>query len=231
MRRRAARIRALFLRRVSPLEVPPHVQVRTRPGRPLVRENSWYLKPRARALLGTLNLLGWSIWLILVGPVLTSLAWSISVWVVQREWIEADGIRGVANFIATDLPLGLAFCLAFLLWAGVRAWSQRRLKVARRIAQRVAAAQGLEADAATKLGPPSDAQEAHSQATLKAPLPAPLPAPLQASVDQAYAQQCLVCHHHPGGELKDVEPVQLQPVLPMRSTALKDRVKAPFKPE
>lgn len=137
----ADRIRSLFVRRVSPLEVPQHVKVRTRPGRPLIREYSWHLKPRVRALLGTVNVLIWAVWLLLLGVVMTSLAWSIGVWMLQHEWIEAEGIRGLARFVENELPLGLGFCLVFLLWASVRAWSMRRLKVARRLAQRVAADQ------------------------------------------------------------------------------------------
>ena len=202
----AGRIRSLFVRRVSPLEVPQHVKVRTRPGRPLIREYSWHLKPRVRALLGTVNVLIWAVWLLLLGVVMTSLAWSIGVWMLQHEWIEAEGIRGLARFVENELPLGLGFCLVFLLWASVRAWSMRRIKVARRLAQRVAA-------------DPAGAAPGE---------PAPSPTTdLDGQLKRAFVHQCLVCHHHAGGDLQSVEVRELRQAPPLRGTPLKDRFRPP----
>jgi poly-beta-1,6-N-acetyl-D-glucosamine biosynthesis protein PgaD len=200
----AGRIRSLFLRRVSPLEVPAHVRVRTRPGRPLIREYSWHLKPRVRALLGTINVLVWAVWLLLLGVVMTSLAWSIGVWMLQHEWIEAQGIRGLSRFVKNDLPVGLAFCVVFLVWASVRAWSTRRIKVARRRAQRVAADQAPPATAAN--------------------VPSPTTA-WDAQLQQACAQQCLVCHHQAGGDLASVDVRELRPSPPLRGMPLKGRLR------
>lgn len=193
------RIKKLFVRRVSPLSVPSHIKVRTRPGRPLIRENSWRLDSRARALLNTVNLIGWTIWIALFGLVLTSLAWSAGVWYVRREWVEAEGIRGLARFIENDLPMGISFCLVFLLWAMVRAMVVHRSSALRHQAERMA----LNANpvlVSKALEPPEEVWRASRQA------------------------QCLLCHHDAHGGLSGVEPVVLTASPPQLKTGLKDRL-------
>lgn len=193
------RIKKLFVRRVSPLSVPSHIQVRTRPGRPLIRENSWRLDRRARALLNMVNLIGWTIWIALFGLVLTSLAWSAGVWFVRREWVEADGIRGLARFIENDLPVGVSFCLVFLLWAMARAMVMHRTSEARHLAERPKLEMRTDMDP-QKLETPQDVWWASQQ------------------------EQCLLCHHDPQGELSDVEHLKLTASPPALKTELKDRL-------
>lgn len=199
------RIKNLFVRRVSPLSVPSHIKVRTRPGRPLIRENSWRLDRRARALLTTVNLLGWTIWMVLFGLVLTSLAWSMGIWFVRREWVEAEGIRGLARFIKSDLPIGLAFCLLFLLWAMVRAV----------VIQRNKAAQVL-----------SDIRRVEMNSEMD---PQPLAPPLDAWREGQEAQ-CLLCHHDAHGALSAVDHLKLTVSSPVLKTGLKDRLASQAQP-
>jgi poly-beta-1,6-N-acetyl-D-glucosamine biosynthesis protein PgaD len=193
------RIQKLFVRRVSPLSVPAHIKVRTRPGRPLIRENSWHLDRRARALLTTVNLIGWTIWLVLFGLVLTSLAWSAGVWLVHREWIEAEGIRGLTRFIQKDLPVGVSFCIVFLLWAIVRAWVLSRKKVARLQSE----SPNLEMHIKRELHEKDQPQDVWQT---------------------GQKTQCLLCHHDEQGVLNAVETVHL-PVMPTaQKLGLKDRL-------
>jgi poly-beta-1,6-N-acetyl-D-glucosamine biosynthesis protein PgaD len=197
--KKIVRIQKLFVRRVSPLSVPSHIKVRTRPGRPLIRENSWRLDRRARALLTTVNLLGWTIWLVLFGLVLTSLAWSVGVWFVRREWVEAEGIRGLTRFIENDLPVGVSFCVVFLLWAMLRSMVLSNNKVARRQAVRI----NLEMNAKTE------------------------PHELDRSRDvwrTAQQAQCLLCHHDEQGALNAVETLKLSELPPAQKLGLKDRL-------
>lgn len=193
------RMRTLFVRRASPLSVPSHIQVQTRPGRPLIREYSWRLNRRARVVLNTVNLLGWTLWLILFGLILTALAWSAGVWFVQREWVEADGIRGLGQFVQNDLPVGISICLIFLAWSTVRVLVIRRQKVARRRAERAMSDQWSE-------GSLTKFEQAH-EALLR-----------------AKQVQCLICHHDASGVLITVDPVNLTVAPTGSSAGLRDRV-------
>lgn len=123
-----ARIRRLGLRRATSLSMPAHVRVRTRPGRALVQENSWKLRPAGRTLISTVTLLGWTLWLLLFGLMLSAMAWTLGVWYVTNEWNEFRGFKGLSLFIENDWPIGIAFCLVFGLWATVRALVMRRIK-------------------------------------------------------------------------------------------------------
>jgi poly-beta-1,6-N-acetyl-D-glucosamine biosynthesis protein PgaD len=199
--KKIVRFQNLFVRRVSPLSVPSHIKVRTRPGRPLIRENSWRLDRRARALITTVNLLGWTLWFVLFGLVLTSLAWSAGVWLVRREWVEAEGIRGLFLFLENDLPVGVTFCGVFLLWVKVRSVVMRRNQDARLLAKH------------TETAKPTETAKAE----------------LEASTDEwlsAQQVQCLVCHHDDQGELKAVVKQNLSTPQKAQEVGLKDRLVA-----
>jgi poly-beta-1,6-N-acetyl-D-glucosamine biosynthesis protein PgaD len=121
-----ARLRRLIRRRATPLQLPTHIRVRTRPGRALIQENSWKLRRGALTVLATVTVVGWALWIILFGAMLSAIAWTLGVWYFTSQWDELQGFNGLAAFIEEDWPTGIAFCGVFLAWAMLRTWARSR---------------------------------------------------------------------------------------------------------
>lgn len=121
-----ARLRRLIRRRATPLQLPTHIRVRTRPGRAFIQENSWKLRRGALTVLATVTVVGWALWIILFGAMLSAIAWTLGVWYFTSQWDELQGFNGLAAFIEEDWPTGIAFCGVFLAWAALRTWARSR---------------------------------------------------------------------------------------------------------
>jgi hypothetical protein len=73
-------------------------------------------------VLTTATMLGWALWIILFGAMLSAIAWTLGVWYFTSQWDELRGFNGLAAFIEEDWPTGIAFCGVFLAWAALRTW-------------------------------------------------------------------------------------------------------------
>ncbi len=94
-----------------------NIHVRCADGHPLIFERPARQARAARGAMVLVTGVGWTIWAYLWRPLLTLAVWGLGTEVATHQWIELDGLAGLADFAVNVMPYGWALCLSLLAWA------------------------------------------------------------------------------------------------------------------
>ena len=99
------------------MPLPDHIRVRYADGHPLIFERPESQPKSARRAMMVLTGIGWTIWIYLWRPLLTLIGWLLGVNLMQYQWVELSGWKGLVDFSIHTVPYGIALCAGLLTWA------------------------------------------------------------------------------------------------------------------